>query len=271
VTESQADEPPRQRPPDAALDRALGVVEFLRASCPWDAAQTHRSLRRYLLEEAHEVLDAIDGGDDDDLRDELGDLLLNLAFQVVLGEERGAFDREEVVRSLERKMKRRHPHLYGGEAVPWDRIKAGERAYRGGGEPADSSPSTLLGDLFPGADPLAHAHRVQARVAGVGFDWADASGAWEKVREEVEEVGEEFLRRDAVALEEEIGDLLFAVVNFARLVDVHPSTALARANAKFSRRFTRLEALAAERGIEVGSAGLEALDRIWDDVKREER
>jgi nucleoside triphosphate diphosphatase len=241
------------------------LVEFLRARCPWDAAQTHRSLRRYLLEEAHEVVDAIDADDDDGLRDELGDLLLNLAFQIVIGEERGAFGRAEVIGGLEAKMRRRHPHIYGdGEQRSWDSLKAAEH-------PEGGTDTGLLADLIPGADPLAHAHRIQARAATVGFDWPDPSGAYDKVREEIDEVGFELAAADPLRLEEEIGDLLFAVVNLARLARVHPSTALTRASAKFTRRFARLEALALERGQSLEGAGLEALDQLWDDVKREER
>jgi tetrapyrrole methylase family protein / MazG family protein len=255
---------PNPAPPASSgdLDRALALVEFLRAHCPWDAGQTHHSLRRYLLEEAHEVVDAVGAGDDEALRDELGDLLLNLAFQVVIAEERSAFDRKEVVAALETKMRRRHPHLYGdGEQVQWERSKALER-----GATADGR-GGLLADLLPGADPLAFAHEIQSRVADVGFDWADPSGAWAKVREEVEEVGSEIGVADVRRLEEEIGDLLFALVNFARLSHVHPTTALVRANRKFGRRFAQLESLAESRGIVLGEAPLETLDRLWEAVK----
>lgn len=261
----QADHP-EPAPPPGVLDRALALVEFLRAHCPWDAAQTPHSLRRYLLEESHEVVDAIDRGNEAELRGELGDLLLNLAFQVVLGEERGAFDREAVVAGLEEKMRRRHPHLYGlGDAEPWEALKARERA---GEEPADAG---LLSDLSAGHDPLQRAHRVQETVARVGFDWPSWHGALEKVHEEVEEVGAELTAGDPEKVEEELGDLLFAIVNLARLAGVHAPTALSRANAKFVRRFSAVERLAAERGVVVAEAGLEALDRLWDEAKRGER
>jgi nucleoside triphosphate diphosphatase len=266
VKSPQADHP-EPAPPAGVLDRALALVEFLRARCPWDAAQTPHSLRRYLLEESHEVVEAIELGDEAELRGELGDLLLNLAFQVVLGEERGAFDREAVVRGLEEKMERRHPHLYGrGDAEPWEALKARERE---GGEP--SSRGGLLSDLAPGHDPLQRAHRAQEIVARVGFDWPSWHGAWEKVHEEVEEVGEELAAGDADRVEEELGDLLFAIVNLARLSGVHASTALTRANAKFVRRFSALERLAGEKGVVLGEADLAALDRLWDEAKRGER
>lgn len=262
----QADPNRLPEPVLGTLDRALALVEFLRANCPWDARQTHASLRRYLLEESHEVVDAIDGGDDEGLRDELGDLLLNLAFQVVLAEERHVFDRRQVVEALEEKMRRRHPGLYGGEPAGWDRLKAMERAAQ-----EESPPRAgLLGDLLAGSDPLAHAHRMQARVAQVGFDWPDATGAWAKVQEEMEEVSAELPVMDASRLEAEVGDLLFAVVNFARLAGVHPSLALQRASRKFARRFGRLEELAVDGGVKLEEAGIEALDRLWQEVKREE-
>jgi nucleoside triphosphate diphosphatase len=265
VIDPQADPgPPAELP--GTLDRALALVEFLRSGCPWDAAQTPLTLRRYLLEESHEVVDAIERGDEALLRDELGDLLLNLAFQVVLAEERGAFDREAVIAGLEEKMRRRHPQLYGdGVAEPWERLKARER---GEPPPVGGSRQGLLTELSPGLDPLAHAQKVQERVSTVGFDWADPRGAWEKVREETEEVGEELARGSFHELEEELGDLLFSVVNLTRLCGVHAPTAMARANRKFSRRFAALEALAASRGVDLDTAGLERLDELWDEAKR---
>ncbi|HEX6068352.1 MAG TPA: nucleoside triphosphate pyrophosphohydrolase [Longimicrobiaceae bacterium] len=269
MTDPQADSPPLAAPP-GALDRALALVEFLRGRCPWDAAQTPHSLRRYLLEEAHEVVDAIDGGDADELCGELGDLLLNLAFQIVIAEERGHFTRREVVAGLETKMRHRHPHLYGeGAARPWEVSKAAERDERP--EDVDREGGGLLADLPPSGDALRDAQRMQGRAAEVGFDWPEARGAWEKVREEVEEVGEELVHPGSVALEDEVGDLLFSVVNLARLSGVHAPTALRRANRKFRRRFASLERLARERGIAVDEAGLAVLDGLWDDAKREER
>jgi MazG family protein len=265
VESTQAENQPPRPASGGVLDRALGLVEFLRARCPWDAAQTPASLQPLLLEEAHEAADAIAAGDDAALRDELGDLLLNLAFQVVLAEERGAFGREDVAAGLEQKMRRRHPHLYGlGDAEPWAEIKARERAERGGHR-------GLLDGLASGMDPLLRAYRIQERVAEVGFDWPDPTGAFDKVREEVEEVRHELDAGDAARLEDELGDLLFAVVNLARLARVHPTTALSRANAKFSGRFGALERLARERGVLLGSASLQELDVLWDEVKRVER
>jgi ATP diphosphatase len=263
VSDSQAETPADGRE-SGVLDRALALVEFLRAHCPWDAAQTPVSLTRYLLEEAHETAGAIAAGDPAALRGELGDLLLNVAFQVVIGEETGAFSREEVVAGLEQKMRRRHPHLYGlGPAEPWDVLKARERE--------SAPPDSMLDEVPSGLDPLLAAFRIQERVAKVGFDWDDAHGALAKVREEAEEIGRELDEADPERLQDEVGDLLFAAVNLARQARVHPSAALAQANAKFGRRFRGVERLAAERGVVWGQATLEELDRLWDEVKRIER
>lgn len=249
---------------EADFDRALELVRFLRANCAWDASQTPDSLLPYLLEEAHETAEAVISRDERSLADELGDLLLNVAFQAVLAEERGAFTAADVVSGLEAKMRRRHPHLYGGgPAEPWERLKAKERAQAG-------SPSVLSG-LARGLEPLSRAQRIQDRVSAVGFDWPNVRGAFEKVAEELEEVRGALDAEPSPALEEELGDLLFAVVNLTRLSGAHAMRALQRANAKFTRRFEALETLARERGIRLEESTLEELDAIWEQVKAEER
>lgn len=251
----------------AILDRVPELVRFLRVNCPWDAAQTPVSLLPYLLEEAHETAEAVQAGNEPELRSELGDLLLNVAFQIVLAEERAAFDAEQVVTHLEEKMRRRHPHLYGGgPPVPWEELKAREKL--DAGEEEDRS---VLAGLPRGLDALSRAHRIQEKVSGVGFDWADARGAFEKVAEELEEVRVALEAGPADALEEELGDLLFAVVNLTRLAGSHSMGALQRANGKFTRRFEALERLARARGVELGKAPLEQLDRLWDEIKASER
>ena len=242
-----------------ALDRALSLVRFLRTECDWDRAQTAESLIPHLLEETHEVVDAIHSGNPSALEGELGDLLLNLAFQIVVAEEAGELDAESVYRRLEAKMVARHPHLFGdGVRRDWEALKAGER---GEGE-------GVLSGVAKGLDPLTKAYRIQERVACVGFDWDDHRGALDKVVEETGEVREALQSEIPARVDEEVGDLLFAVVNLARLAGTHPTNALARANRKFQDRFTKLERLARERGIEMESAGLEALDALWDEVKR---
>ena len=246
------------------LEDTLALMKDLRRRCEWDAAQTHESLRPYLLEEAYEVDDAIRAGNDRLLREELGDLLLQVLFHSVVAEERGAFDFGDVAEGFLRKMKTRHPHLYeGGERQRWEEMKAKKR---------DSIVDGLPADL----PSLHRAFRLQDRAAGIGFDWPDATGAAEKVEEELEEVRAEVARGGLPSaygvpderLEEELGDLLFAVVNLSRKLGVHPSLALDKANVKFAARFQGIERLARERGIDVKSAGLDVLDGLWEEVKK---
>ena len=251
-----------------SLEDTLSLMRDLRARCDWDAAQTHESLRPYLIEEAYEVDDAIRAGDDAELREELGDLLLQVLFHSVLAEERNAFTVSDVAAGLVAKMKGRHPHLYGeGPRQPWEQMKAKRR---------DSIVDGLPADL-----PALHrAFRLQDRAAGVGFDWPDVEGPIEKVVEELAEVREELALtppkepgappaydQHHARLEGELGDLLFAVVNLCRKASVHPALALDKANVKFARRFGSVERLAAARGLTVGKASLAELDALWDEVK----
>jgi ATP diphosphatase len=249
---------------DSALARALALVRDLRARCPWDGAQTRDTLRPYFVEEALELDQAMSAGDPAALREELGDVLLHLAFQIVIGQERGELDAETVTRSLEEKMWRRHPHLFGGGAKPasWER---GKREREGGAR-------GTLGGLPRTLPPLLKAYRLQERAAGVGFDWPDAEGPLAKVKEEVAELEREMREgtRDGGRVKDEVGDLLFAVVNLARKLGLEPNQALEQANDKFARRFAGVERLAEERGVEIGRAGLEALDELWEEVKKGE-
>jgi MazG family protein len=254
-----------------SLDDTLALMRDLRKRCEWDAAQTHKSLRPYLIEEANELDDAIRLAEDASMREELGDVLLQVLFHSVLAEERGAFDFAAVADALITKMKGRHPHLYGDAArEPWERMKSKHRM--------------SIADGLPAALPALHrAHRLQDRAAGVGFDWPDVDGPAEKVAEELEEVRSELrkspppkpgappsLDERHYAVEEELGDLLFAVVNLCRKAGVHASIALDKANAKFERRFREIERLAKEGGIDVAHAGLEKLDALWDKAKAAE-
>ena len=254
------------------LEETVELMKDLRARCEWDAAQTHESLRPYLLEEAYEVDDAIRSGNDALLKEELGDLLLQVLFHSVVAEERGAFDFGDVAEGFLRKMKARHPHLYdGGERQIWEGMKAKKR---------DS-----IVDGLPAELPALHrAFRLQDRAAGVGFDWPDVAGPLEKVEEELQEVRDELASAPTMRdphgapvydarhdrLQDELGDLLFAAVNLCRKAGVHPAVALDRANVKFATRFHAIERLAKERGLDVKTAGLEALDALWDEVKRGE-
>jgi MazG family protein len=260
----------------SALDRALVMVRELRSRCPWDRAQTRETLRPYLVEELLELDHALAEGDVPAIRSELSDMLLHLAFQLVIAEERQEFTADDVATGLEQKMRRRHPHLYGlGQAEPWERIKRRERK------------GAVLAGIIPTLPPLLMAFRLQERAASVGFDWPDLAGPLQKVREELAEI-EEHLPHDpgdsgpvtdpntpaaapSDALIAEIGDLLFAVVNLARKAGVQPGPALDRANRKFRQRFEEVERLAAEGGIDVATAGLAVLDALWDQVKTTEQ
>jgi MazG family protein len=258
---------------NSALGRAVAMVRDLRDRCPWDRAQTRESLRPYLVEEVLELDHALGEPDAGPIREELSDLLLHLAFQLVIAEERREFTADQVAADLEAKMRRRHPHHFQlGDAEPWERIKRRER--RG---------HTLAG-LIPTLPSLLMAYRLQERAAAVGFDWPDVQGPIAKVREELVEVEAELRHRPAAshgdgadpntpappagdALTDEIGDLLFAVVNLARKAGVQPATALDRANRKFRDRFEAIERLAEERGVDVATAGLQVLDGLWNEVK----
>lgn len=252
----------------ATLEDTLAMMRDLRRRCEWDAAQTHDSLRPYLLEEAHELDDALRDTDWRLVREELGDLLLQVLFHSVVAEQRGEFDIGDVAGGLIAKMHARHPHLYGdGERVAWETLKARKRRSIEEGLPA-------------GLPALHRAHRLQDRAAGVGFDWPDVHGPAAKVREELDEVMAHLpsdsgpharATTDAAALEDELGDLLFAVVNLCRKAGVHASLALDKANEKFSRRFGEVERLALERGLDVKEVGLAVLDGLWDEAKAAER
>lgn len=253
----------------------MATVRDLRDRCAWDRAQTRETLRPYLVEEVLELDHALGGGNLEEIRGEVSDLLLHLAFQLVLAEESGDFTAAEVADKLEAKMRRRHPHLFDlGEAESWERIKRQERS------------GQVLAGLVPTLPPLSMAFRLQERAASVGFDWPDVEGPLDKVREELSEVEDELDDYAVVAqdfprendpnapspapgdrLVDEIGDLLFAVVNLARKAGVQPGLALDRANRKFRGRFEELERLAAERGMDVSTVGLEALDGLWNEVK----
>ena len=309
----------------SALGRSVLLVRDLRRRCPWDGAQTPQTLRPYLVEEAFELDQALSEGDPERIRDELGDLLLHLAFQIVLGEEAGLFGADDVVSAMEHKMWRRHPHLFpapqktpsaptpgpaaphteaartgtgeagasskvdpgasaGGKAAvgseghgagagpgrvaaaghahgSWERTKAAERGPDGPG---------VLEGLPPHLPALIMAYRLQERTAGVGFDWPDASGPAAKVREELAELEAEVARgaqAESRRVDQELGDLLFAVVNLARKLGCDPRAALERANRRFVERFRTMERLAAAQGLQMGEASLEELDALWEAAK----
>jgi tetrapyrrole methylase family protein/MazG family protein len=266
--------PELARPVGAELVRFAELVRTLRQRCPWDRGQTHLSLSRHLLEETYELLEAIEsvgtGGADGwaHLEEELGDLLFQVYFHATLAAEEGHFTLADVARGIHDKLVRRHPHVFGtvqagtAEAVVtnWEQIKRDEKG------------RASLMDGIPGVLPsLLYAYKVQRKAASVGFDWDDVTGAYPKVTEELAELGQAAAADDTRAVAGELGDLLFAVVNVARHLDVDPEAALRTATGKFRDRFRGVEARAQARGIDLVAADLSTLDRLWDEVKAEER
>ena len=246
----------------SVLGRVVELVRDLRKRCSWDRVQTRATLRPYLVEEVLELDQALATGDAETIKSELGDVLLHMAFQIVLGEESGSFGAEDVTNAIIAKMKRRHPHLFdlGGEPDTWERQKLKEHG---------PSVASVLDGLPPTLPAVLMAYRLQERAGGVGFDWPDVAGPRAKVSEELQELDHELENgREGARVEEEIGDLLFSVVNLARKLGCEPRAALEKANARFDRRFREVERLAAERGLDVGRAPLDELDRLWDEAKR---
>jgi len=240
--------------------------------CPWDREQTRTSLKAYLIEEAYEVLEALDEKTTDHLVEELGDLLFQVVFHCQIASEQGEFTIADVLDRLSEKMIRRHPHVFGdrtvsnaGEALAqWERIKHAETTREG-------EPRSVL-DGVPGTLPaLLRACRLSEKAARAGFDWPDWRGAWAKVREEAAELEAALPDRDAMLVREELGDLLFSIVNVARLQGVDAEDCLREASAKFTRRFREMEAEMRAAGREVSEASAEELDRVWEAVKTRER
>jgi MazG family protein len=250
---------------NTALGDAVAIMRDLRKRCEWDAKQTHDSLRPYLIEESHELDDAIRSGDESRMREELGDVLLQVLFHSVIAEERGEFGISDVARALVTKMRARHPHLFdGGDREPWERMKSRKR-------------ESIADGLPVGMPSLHRAHRLQDRAAGVGFDWPSVEGPAAKVEEELSEVREHLTGSDSAQtdvkrakIEAELGDLLFACVNLCRKAGVHPAIALDKANEKFERRFREIERKCRELGLDPAELGLERLDQMWDEAKATE-
>ncbi len=255
------------------IDRLLEVMRRLRdpeGGCPWDLEQTFETIVPYTLEEAYEVADAIARGDREALREELGDLLLQVVYHARMAAERGWFDFDDVARSVTDKMIRRHPHVFGDARVDsaeaqvraWEEHKARERAAAGRESVLDGLPLAL--------PALVRALKLQQRAARVGFDWPDAREVLDKIEEEIRELRAELARGERDRLEDEIGDLLFSVANLARKLDLDPESALRRANAKFERRFRTLERRARDRGLDLHALDLPALERLWQEAKAAE-
>ncbi len=265
-------QPPAPRP----IDRLLAVMARLRDpehGCPWDVEQTFATIAPYTVEEAYEVADAVERGDIADLREELGDLLLQVVFHSRMAEELGAFHFDDVATAIADKMERRHPHVFGdahhrdsaAQTVAWEAQKAAERAAKG------TERAGVLADVPAGLPAMTRAVKLTKRAARVGFDWPEVSMVMAKLREETDELEAELPGADPVLVREELGDLLFVCANLARKLDVDPEDALRAANAKFVRRFGHIEASLADEGRTPEQSDLAEMDQLWDEAKMLEK
>lgn len=257
----------------AAFEHLLTIMEELREKCPWDRKQTLESLRHLTIEETFELSDAILDNDLPEIKKELGDILLHLVFYAQIGSEKEAFDIGDVIQSLNEKLIRRHPHIYGDvkakdeEAVKqnWEKIKLQEKGQKN---------KSVLGGVPSSLPALIKAMRIQEKARGVGFDWEEPRQVWEKVEEEMQEFKSAFNpgegnmmdKEDATA---EFGDLLFSLINYARFIDINPEEALERTNRKFIYRFQYLEKAAANAGKKLDQMTLAEMDRYWEDAKNQ--
>jgi MazG family protein len=284
----RSDKTPKQKrlAPGEWFEKLVAVQARLRApgGCPWDREQTHESLRTYLIEEAYEVLEALESGNDAKFAEEMGDLLLQIVFHSQIAQEKGRFTVSDVIREIHDKMIRRHPHVFGeirakdsAEVLRnWERIKSEERrskpeAGSAGAETGTAKEVSLLDGVSRGLPATLEGLQLTRKAARIGFDWEDAGGIFEKMREETAELQHALKTKVHEKMEEEIGDLLFAAVNLARFLKMDPEIALKKANAKFSRRFRAMEKLAREGGREFKNLPREEMESLWDVTKNAER
>ena len=250
----------------AAVDRLLTIMDELREQCPWDKKQTFESLRHLTIEETYELGDAILSRNLDEIKNELGDLLLHIAFYARLGSEEKAFDMADIAHGISEKLIYRHPHIYGDVEVEneedvkknWEALKLKE----GKGK------KTVLEGVPKGLPALVKAQRIQDKVAGVGFDWEKPAQVWEKVKEELAEFQAEAAQGNTKNIEAEFGDVLFSMINYARFLKINPDTALERTNQKFTQRFNYLEAKAKALGKSLQDMTLEEMDIYWEEAKQ---
>ena len=267
------------------FEKLVAVQARLRApnGCPWDREQTHQSLRTYLIEEAYEVLEALESGNDTKFAEEMGDLLLQIVFHSQIAREEGRFTVAEVIREIHDKMVRRHPHVFGKTRAKdsaevlrnWEQIKAEERRSSDNKRDSKTGDSaakevSLLDGVSRGLPATLEGFQLTRKASRIGFDWQDAGGVFEKMLEETEELKKALREQDHLKTEEELGDLLFAVVNLSRFLKVDPEIALKKANAKFSLRFRAMENLARKNGREFKDLPREEMESFWDAAKKSE-
>lgn len=253
------------------FSRLVEIMEKLRSEdgCPWDRVQTHDSLKKYLIEETYELIDAIERGDYEAMKEELGDLLLQVVFHSKIAKDSGKFDIDDVIDTISEKMISRHPHVFGSadfktpEEVlnQWDDRKREEGKLK----------KSILEGIPSSLPALMRAYKLQSRAAKVGFDWDNIEGVIEKIEEEIRELKDAMKENKKEKIEEELGDLLFSIVNFGRFIKIDPETALRKTNRKFEERFRSLERLAREQGKNLKDLSLDEMDALWNVVKSKER
>ena len=244
--------------------------------CPWDREQTHKTLRTYLMEEAYEVIEALESGDDAKFAEELGDLLLQVVFHADIAREQGRFDAADVIEGIHEKMVRRHPHVFGEKRAKdakavlksWEKIKAEERKAKTGAE--RGKPTSLLDGVSHALPGTMEGFQLTRRASRIGFDWDSPEGVIEKLAEEAAELKKEIAGANTDRVEEETGDLLFVAVNLARFLDVDPELALKKANAKFAARFREMERMARETGKELADVPRAEMEVFWERAKKAE-
>ncbi len=248
-----------------SFERLLFIMDELRDKCPWDREQTLESLRTLTIEETYELADAISKNDMQELKKEIGDLLLHIVFYAKIGSETGDFTLEQIIDSLNEKLIYRHPHVFGetdastSMAVKenWEKLKLKEK----------EGNKTVLGGIPKSMPSLIKAYRLQDKARGMGFDWEEREDVWDKVTEELDELKDEIANEDALKSEEEFGDFLFSIINAARLYNINPDNALEKTNAKFIRRFNYLEEKTIQQGIDLKNLSLQEMNAIWDEAK----
>jgi len=249
-----------------AIDRLLTIMDELRELCPWDKKQTLESLRHLTIEETYELADAILANDLEEIKKELGDLLLHITFYAKIGSEKQSFDIGDIAHSISEKLIHRHPHIYGDVIVNneedvkqnWEQLKLQEKGNQ-----------TILQGVPKGLPAMVKASRIQEKVAAVGFDWENPSQVWEKVQEELTELNEEIIAQNTENIEAEFGDVLFAMINYARHIGVNPENALERTNIKFKKRFDFVEQETQKINLKLSEMSLSEMDEFWDKAKKE--
>jgi MazG family protein len=253
------------------FSRLLDIIDELRAKCPWDMKQTNDSLRKLTIEETYELADAISGGSDEGIKNELGDMMLHLVFYAKIGDEKGkgSFNMADVLEGINTKLVYRHPHVFGDVMVTrgareveenWEQLKIRE----------NNGYKPVLSGVPVSLPAIVKANRIQEKVRGVGFDWENREQIWDKVLEEITELKDEIADRNRSRIESELGDVLFSIINAARLYEIDPEAALEKTNRKFIRRFNYLEKRTLEKGISLHDMSLDEMNVIWEEAKRED-